>query len=390
MPARNQRFSLAWRLLSFEPRRLLAAICGVAFAVVLILVQIGFYNAMIDSATKVHSSLEADLVMLPADFEYFGAEHQFSRMRLHEAMATEGVQEVAPLYVSLMNFKNIENGYSRSIMAIGVEPDKPAINLPELVAAQDQFAVSGAVLFDRKSLPAYFGDITGAFAKTGHVDTQLADKPVRITGLFDMGTSFIAYGTVVMGSPTFFALRPDLSAAEPSLGLIKLAPGYDPATVRDRLQADLEAKDIKIVTRADFVALEANYWNTTAAIGFIFITGALMGILVGSVIVYQILYTDVTDHLPEYATLKAMGYRDSYFSALVLKQSLILSCLGYVPGVAISALIYYFTAQSTGYALRLTPGWSLAVFLMTSGMCLFSGILALRRLRKADPAELFQ
>ncbi|HUZ91569.1 MAG TPA: FtsX-like permease family protein, partial [Methylocella sp.] len=133
-----------------------------------------------------------------------------------------------------------------------------------------------------------------------------------------------------------------------------------------------------------------DYWNNTAAIGFIFILGALMGVFVGSVIVYQILYTDVTDHLPEYAALKAIGYRDRFFSGVVLKQSVILSVLGFVPGVSISWAVYRYTAATTGYTMDLTLALAVGVLTVTVGMCVAAGLFAMRRLRRADPAELFQ
>ena len=383
-------FILSWSLLAFERRRLLAAVAGVAFAVVLILVQIGFYGAMISSATKVHRSLNADLVMVPADFEYFGSVHSFARVRLMQAAGVDSVAAVTPFYVTLMNFRNIDNGYDRSILAIGVDPGQRVLALPDVLAEEGQLGIAGNVLFDRRGLAAYFGDVAGRFEASGPLRTMIEGHPVTVAGLFDLGTSFIAFGTAIMGTETYFALRADQQPDLPSFGLIRLKPGADPAVEARRISALLDAPDVLIETRAQFIQQEVDYWNTTAELGFIFITGALMGIFVGAVIVYQILYTDVTDHLPEYATLKAMGYPAEFFRRVVLEQSVMLSVLGFIPGTAISLVIYAGTRAETGYAMTLTPGNAVMVLAVTVGMCITAGLLAMRRLRRADPADLFR
>ncbi len=390
MSEREARFSLPWRLLAYERRRLAAAVAGVGFAVVLILVQLGFYGAMIASATKVHRNLGADLVMVPADFEYFGAPHAFARVRLMQAAGVAGVADVEPLYVALFNFKNVDTGYYRSILAIGVEPGGHELTLPELLRREDRLAILGHVIFDRRSLAAYYGDVSERFSRQGPFMALIEGRPVTVDGLFDLGTSFIAFGTVVMGTPTYFAIRPDQRADLPSFGLIRLNPGVDREAALARIRRALQAPDVVVETKEAFIQSEVDYWNNTAAIGFIFIVGALMGVIVGSVIVYQILYTDVTDHLPEYAALKAIGYRNRFFSGVVLQQSIILSILGFVPGLIISWAVYRYTAATTGYTMDLTLARAAGVLAATVGMCVAAGLLAMRRLRRADPAELFR
>ncbi len=390
MSGGSAHFSLPWRLLVFERRRLAAAVAGVSFAVVLILVQLGFYGAMMSSATKVHRNLNADLVMVPADFEYFGAPHNFPRVRLMEAAGVAGVADVEPLYVTLVNFKNIDTGDYRSILAIGVEPGRHELLLPGVLAQENRLAIVGDVLFDRRSLSSYYGDVAKRYAQHGPFRALVEGELVTVDGLFDLGTSFIAFGTLLMGTPTYFALLPDQRPDLPSFGLIKLKPGVDVDAARKRIQRVLNAPDVLVETKQAFIQQEIDYWNKTAAIGFLFIVGALMGVIVGAVIVYQILYRDVTDHLPEYAALKAMGYPNRFFSGVVLQQSLFLSLLGFIPGTAISWAIYRYTAAVTGYTMDLTPTRAMLVLAATVGMCVVAGLLAMRRLKHADPAELFQ
>jgi len=307
-----------------------------------------------------------------------------------QAAADPDVAEVAPIYVTLVNLKNVDTGDYRSIMAIGIEPGRHELLLPRLLQKEDRLKIAGRVLFDQRSLTAYYGDVAGRFMKEGPYPALIEGHAVTIDGLFDLGTSFIAFGNVVMGTPTFFALRADQKPKLPSFGLIKLKPGADPEAARARIERTLHASDVIVQTKEQFVQREVDYWNETAAIGFIFIVGTFMGLMVGSVVVYQILFTDVTEHLPEYATLKAMGYADRFFAGIVLEQSVILSILGFVPGVIISWVIYRYTAATTGYTMDLTLTKAAGTLALTAGMCVAAGLLAMRRLRQADPAELFR
>jgi putative ABC transport system permease protein len=143
------------------------------------------------------------------------------------------------------------------------------------------------------------------------------------------------------------------------------------------------------MTRSEFAAQEAAYWSRRAAIGFIFDLGAAMGLLVGAVIVYQILYTDVTDHLDEYATLKAIGYHDRYLYSIVLQESLVLSALGLIPGFAIAETLYLMFRHQAHVPVEMTTVRVAFVIALTIAMCVGAGMMAMRRLRDADPAEIF-
>lgn len=384
-----RRFSLARRQLFFERRRLIAATAGITFAVVLMLIQIGFYYAMIDSATNVHKSVAAEVVITPSAFEYFGSEHDFDRARLHQATGVPGVKRVLPLYLTIGTFKNVDSGYRRSIMTLAVDPGQETLALPAVREQQSRLKLGGHVLFDRKSLAAYYGDVIGKLEREGPFRGVVFDETVSIDGAFDLGTSFVAFGNILMGTQTYFALNPEADPGRVNIGLVQIEEGLDPNVMRDRIAARLGGADVKVVTREQFVQNEIDYWNTTAAIGFLFVVGAFMGFIVGSVIVYQILYTNVTNHLPEYATLKAIGYRNFYFVRLVLMQSIYLSVIGFIPGALISYALYEMTAMETGYTMALTLEKAGGTLAATMLMCFIAGLLAIRRLKQADPAELF-
>ncbi|WP_432737464.1 ABC transporter permease DevC [Maridesulfovibrio sp. FT414] len=384
----RKRIPLAWKQLVNQPRRLIAAIAGITFAVVLVLVQLGFKDALMRSATAVHRHLDTDLVMFSRSLEYLGADHPFASVRLYQCLADREVAEVEPFYVHLGKFRNLENGYSRSLLIMGVMPGTLSLQIPGVMDNTDKLKVTGDILYDRFGMNLY-GPVVETFEKEGPFKVVTMDRRTRLVGLFGLGTSFIAYGNVVTGIPTYLQLFPHNPKGLVNFGLIRLAKGTDPHAVKVRLNKLLDADDVIVVTKDEFIQKELDYWANTAAVGFVFEIGAVMGLIVGMVIVYQILYTDVNDHLSEYATLKAMGYPNGFFSRLVLKESLILSMLGYPPGALISWAIYAYTSSVTGWAMILTPGKVAFTYSLTLGMCVISGCLAMRRVQHADPAEIF-
>ena len=162
----------------------------------------------------------------------------------------------------------------------------------------------------------------------------------------------------------------------------------DAAEVQARIKAVIPL-DVRVLTRDEFMDLEIQYWNKTTPIGYIFAFGAIMGFVVGAIIVYQILFADVSEHLNEYATLRAIGYRNRFVSGIVLQQAAILAVLGYLPGLAIVWWLYGKAAAATNLPLYVTQERAITVFLMTLAMCAISALLAVRKVRRLDPAEVF-
>jgi putative ABC transport system permease protein len=152
---------------------------------------------------------------------------------------------------------------------------------------------------------------------------------------------------------------------------------------------DLAIDDLRILTMEGFINFERTYWQRGTAIGFIFNLGTVMGFIVGVVIVYQILYTDVSDHLAEYATLKAMGYGNWFLSSVVIQEAFVLSVLGFIPGFAVSMGLYNLTKNATRLPIEMTLERGVQVLILTMIMCVISGAISLRKVQSADPAEIF-
>ncbi len=172
------------------------------------------------------------------------------------------------------------------------------------------------------------------------------------------------------------------------IGVIKLKPDADVQLVLAHLKSRLP-KDVKVLTLEEYAQAEIAFWNASTPVGYTFDLGVVIAFIVGAVIVYQILYSDVTDHLPEYATLKAMGFRDRYFLIVVFQESLILAALGFIPGTLIALGLYQITYIATLLPMAMDGGRVVFVFALTAIMCSVSAATAVRKLQAADPADIF-
>lgn len=381
------RIPVAWLQLSRDRLRLLVGIAGVAFAVILVFMQLGFRSAIYQSATRYHRSFDYDLVILSPKTPFIGLPEGFSRRRLYQALGNASVASVAPVYLQQGYWKNPWSYATRNIMVVGVDPTRRTFVQRDIVDRLDLVRRNDVVLFDARSRPE-FGPVAERFASGGPIGTEVNDRHVEVGGLFALGTSFGIDGSLVTSDLNFRRIFPDRLPGRIDLGLIQLTTGANPDTVRNALDEALE-QDVEVLTRGQFVDREVAYWSSTTPIGYVFGFGAIMGLIVGAVIVYQILFADVSHHLREYATLKAMGYSNRYLSGVVLKESAFLSILGYAPGLVVTIGLYTITADATRLPVEMTGLRALGVLLLTFAMCGGAGLMALRKVRGADPAEVF-
>ncbi len=379
---------LAWRQLRNEKRRLAAAVLGIAFAVVLMLMQLGLRGVVLDAAVLHYARLDADLVMLSPQYEYLEATKNFSSSRLYQALAVDDVASVVPLYMALIPWKDPATLEESMLLVLGFDPRTGAFTAAGVAEQLDKLEEPDTVLFDLRSHVQRFGATRDFLRDNKPIVTELNGRRVRVAGAFQLGIGFGTLGNVVTSDQNFLRIVPYRDQATIDLGLIRLKPGASPEAVQAQLEAFLP-KDVRIVTKSELMAMEESFWATVTPLGVVFGLGAIMGVMVGAIIVYQILYTDVSDHLSEYATLKAIGYGHRYLYLVVLKESLILSVLGYIPGLLLSSVLYVQTAKLTDLPLEMTFRLAGLVFVFTVAMCGLSAALAMRRVQAADPAEVF-
>jgi putative ABC transport system permease protein len=383
----QQRTPLGLLQLKHDRMRLLTAIAGITFADVLIFMQLGFADALYRTNTQYPRTLQADLVVISTQAKNFGQLRTFTRRRLYQAQDVPGVASANALYLGSVQWRNPQTRQKTSMLLIGQNPDRPAFNLPEVNQQLDAIRLPDTVLFDQASRGEY-QDMIAQVKQGESATTEIGQRTVTVAGLFQVGASFADDGALITSDQNFLRLFPKRDAGSVSLGLIRLHPEYEPEQVRDALAARLP-EDVQVLTSQGYVDFEIADIQSNSPIGFVFGLGTTMGLIVGTVIVYQVLSTDVNSHLEEYATFKAMGYRNTYLLGVIFEEALILSVLGFIPGLAIALAAYQVTAAATALPLAMPLSRAIFVLLLTFIMCGASGAIATRRLQAADPADIF-
>jgi putative ABC transport system permease protein len=387
------KIPLAWLQLSHEKIRLLVAIAGISFADILMFMQLGFQDALFDSAVTLHKSIQGDVFLISPQSTSLIAMKSLPLRRLYQSRSLSNVAAITPIYLDFGLWKNPENKTTRSMMVIGYNPaDRGLFSLPGISKRPedqkniDQIMLPDTYLFDVQSREQ-FGDVGKWFKEGKVVTTEMRSRKIKVGGLFTLGASFGADGNVMTSDTNFIRLfKRDKGLID--IGVVRLQPGSDVQQTIQLLDQQLP-DDVKVLSQKEFIDFELKYWQTGTSIGFIFTLGTIMGFIVGIVIVYQILYTDVADHLSEYATLKAMGYTDSYLLIVVFQEAIILAIVGFFPGMLAAMGLYTLTRNATNLPLLMTVARATTVLLLTFIMCLVSGAIAVRKLRAADPADMF-
>ncbi len=378
---------LAWLQLTKQKGHFLAALAGVAFAVTLMLGQIGLRDSLLTAAIRLYSHLNADVVMTSWQYQFEQGAGVIARERFAQALAVPGVLSCAPLDIGWAALKNPVNYQEHQIVLLGLNPADDVFRFDGQPVKFDALTESGALLFDDESR-AMFGPIAAQARAHGDVQVQASRREAEVVGLFRLGPGFGTDGHLIASDFTYRMLTTGSSSTLPALGLIRIRPGADASQVVRSLSAALPS-DVRFTTMPNFLEQEKSYWLRVSPIGFVFTAGLLIGLVVGSVVVYQILYSDVSNHRAEYATMKAMGYRDGQLSLLVMRQAVLMSVLGFIPGALLADAIYTITRNATLLPLEMTAVRSAQVYLLTLIMCAGSGAFAMLALRKADPAEIF-
>lgn len=381
------KIPLAWLQLRNEKIRLLIALAGIGFADMLMFMQLGFQSAFLSSSVKLHKALEGDIFLMSAQSSALIYTETFSERDLYKSLAVKQVESVVPIYLDFGLWKNPINHNTKLILTIAFAPVNNILNLPGIDKNIDKVNLENYVLFDEKSR-IEFGDIPKLLEHNNTINTELNYNQITVGGLFSSGLSISVEGNILTSDTNFFNLFPNRQQGLVDIGLIKLMPNANLETTLLTLKNQLP-KNIRVFSKEEFIQYEIKYWKDSTAIGFIFGLGTLIGFVVGTVIVYQILYTDVTNHLAEYATLKAMGFKNSYFIVVIFQEAIILAILGFIPGFLIAQGLYFLAANSTGLSIFMTLSRSITVLILTVMMCCVSGSIAIRKLNAADPADIF-
>ncbi len=376
------KIPLAWLNLWHQKAKTAVAIAGVAFAVVLVLLQLGFSGSVRQTATTIYDRLRFDLVIHSPRYVQLSQAGEVHRQRLYQAVSTPGVAKVSPLYLGFALYRNESSPQRRGIFVLGTHLDDDVLDVAELSRYRNALSVAGNALMDRRSRPEFGPREPGTQARAGL-------SQITLVGTFEMGTGFGADGALLASDQSFVRMVPGRTLDDVSLGLVTLLPDQEAAAVAERLRAALP-RDVRVLTRKEMEDHERLHWVSKTSVGIIFGLGVIVAVVVGTAIVYQVLSSDIASRLPEFATLKAMGYTPWFMSLAVLRQAWILAVAGFVPGLVLASALYALTARMAHLPMELPMTRVAAVFLISVVMCSLSGLAALRKVHSVDPADLFR
>src|SRR3954449_12222169 len=370
---RLRRIPLAWRNLTENKWRLAASTAGAAFAVVLMLVQNGFRNALLDNMSALIAHLDGELFVTNRMRYMISHPAPFPRRRLVQALDADGVRAASPVYIDaeLSKWRNPATGISRRIRVVAYPPRDDVLDLAAVRSQRDAWDRPDVALADERSKAALYGPL-----RAGTV-SELQGKRLRIAGTFALGTDFRSNGTLLLSEQNMLAYYPERRGGSwgetaVDVGVLRTRPGVDLARVR----ADLEARlppDVIVLTKAEFVAKEQQFWENAAPLGVVFDIGVIMGFIVGLAICYQVLFSEISDRLAEFATLKAMGYSNRGLFRIVVTEAVYLALLGFGAGLAVSVGLFGWLEGLTGLEMRLKPGGLALILALTVVMCVLAG-----------------
>ncbi len=391
---------IAWKNLAHQPARTAVSLGGISLAIVLMFLQLGFLGAVGDTATLVYGRMNGQLLIRSPEYLHAYDPRSIPLVARWAVESLPGIEEILPIDLGVTRWQNPRTHQRLAVAMIGIDPQRPAIHLPDERAAALRLRRPDHVLVDLETR-ADFGPANGSVFGDEDLGqrVEITDQSVKIAGTYRMGTGLAANGAILVNRDAFNRLSPQRLAAPAdvplaSMMLVRLSSGAEVeqsrAQIRRRL-ADLGgvAAASEVLTLDEAIEFERNYWYWETPIGVIFAMGVAIAVLVGGVIGYLVLAADVLSHLPEYATLRAMGYGNGYLARVLLSQASCLAIVAFPVGVAGSLLLYAVTSSWAGVPIRMTIDRLLWVGGLSFAMCAAAGMVALRKLAKAEPANLF-
>jgi putative ABC transport system permease protein len=380
------RLPIGWLQLTQSRARFAAALAGVAFANVLVFVQLGIMNSMATATLKPYGFFQADIMISAFDANSMTEGGNVARQWMFQALEDPDVVSGTGIFVNNVSWQRTDK--TLGLTTYGIDPTQPAFLAPEMAARSGKLQLPNSGILDRfsRGLPR---DLAASIRPQSPLSFEVSGITLTLYDTFAGGGGFGGDGYMMVSDQTFLTLFPERRSGAPDHILLKLVPGANPDVVAARLQKLISDKSLRIRSYAAAAASDLSYQQTKRPTGIIFGFGVIIGILVGIVIVYQVLSTDVADHLSEYATFKAIGYSQRFFLSIVLEEALILGVLGFIPGLAVATLLLAGMAAATTLPLAMTTSMAVTVFVGTVIACSLSGAFATRRLASADPADLF-
>jgi putative ABC transport system permease protein len=372
---------LGWRILSHEKGRTALATSGVFIAILLVFIELGFFVAVPQGGMLIYDHMRFDLLVCSNRYLFQAQPGQFPLARLEAARKVAEVAAANPVYLGAAKWQDANGGLSVDTSILGFTPGVGVFAVPDIERQSALLDRPETVLVD-SATRSLFGPL-----KTGRV-VDIAGRKTTIGGIYKLGTGFLGLGVVLASEANFFRIFPGRPPDAVNFGLVTLRPGADADRAAQAVRAILPA-DTQVFTRPELVAHEVGYWTTRTATGLIFGSGLVISFVVGIMVLYQTLATQITRQLPQFATLKAIGYTDRYLNGIVLIEAFLITAVAFVPALTAALGVYALVRAQTLLPLKLTALQLGTVLAITLVMAAASAFLSLSSLRRADPAEVF-
>lgn len=380
------RMPVGWLQLTHNKGRLASAIAGVGFANLLVFVQLGIMGSMNTAIRAGYALFDAQIMISAEDANSLTEGSNLARQWMLTALAQPGVVDGAALYLGNVQFRHQSQEFTFRVL--GLDPEKTGFLAPALHHKARVLTLPDVALIDLRTRGMDPGLLAGVRPQTP-LHTEITGHRISFVDSFIGGVGFAEDGYMITSDQTMMRLFPRRHTSAPNHILLKVAAGHPVDQVVAQLREVLP-DTLRIRTLDQAADEDVTYQTTERPTGLIFGFGVVMGILVGIVIVYQVLSTDVADHLSEYATFKAMGYGPGFFLGIIFEQATILALLGFVPGSLLAWGAQNLMRGATSLPIHMVPSTTVLVFLGTLVACGLSGAVATRRLNAADPADLFR
>jgi putative ABC transport system permease protein len=375
------RVPLAWRILTYDKRRTGLALIGIFMAILLVFVELGFFYAVPQGGLLLYDNMRFDLLLASNEYEYQAQPGAFPLSQLGPVRSSPDVEKTTPIYFGFAKWKSGEGGMWPDVFAIGFDPESHVFTPDSINRQTSVLERADTVLVDSTTRPM-FGPLD-----TGRI-VEIGDRKITIGGQYVLGTGFMGLGVALASEANFARLFPQRGLNIVNLGAIQLKPGVDPDRAADDLRK-VVGSGLQVFTRKALEAQETAYWTTRTSVGIIFGSGLLISFVVGIMIVYQIVSTQVSRQLPQFATLKAIGYPDWSLAGTVSVMSLLIVIAGFIPALGAALGLYSVIRQETLLPVTMNEMRLLAVLVAAVAMALISALLSVGILRRAAPADVF-
>jgi len=372
---------IAWRMLMHELGRNLLTVGGIFISILMIFLQLWFFSSVPKAGMLVYDHLRFDIVLTSSSYVFQEQAYQFPQERLYQALTLPEIQSAAPVYQGEASWLNAADGLRRDLFVMGFRLGDDCFRVDEIERQLTQLRRPDTVVIDNATL-AMFGPQTPGY----HAEINRRD--VEIVGRYRLGVGFTGLGAVVTSDLNFARIFPERSLAGVNLGLLTLSPGGNSEEVAARLRRVMPP-DVRVFTRDELARYEETFWQTRTSAGLIFGFGVVVSVVVGAVILYQALTTQVARQLPQFATLRAIGYTDHQLHSIVVDIAVLTAGIAFLPSWLAAIATYAKVRDLARLPIEMTASRVIIVFVVVIGMSVATALVAVRRIHRVDPADLF-